>query len=160
MTKTMHLYFEALRRLQEDNPIVVPKGTRISNDSVSLEAARKKGSIKRSRPEFAELIAAIKEAQDPMGDLATKSGEQAPQNVKNSEVYRVKYEMLLAERAGVILEAFRQREEISAMRASLTARATELENYVELTRNLEAELARLQGGKLRSIPHSPANEDE
>lgn len=156
----MHLYFEALRRLQEDNPIVVPKGTKISNDAVSLEAGRKKGSVKRSRPEFAGLIAAIKESQDPVGDFVTKTDEKAPQSVKNSEEYRVKYEMLLAERAGVILEAFRQREEINAMRAALTARSTELANYVSRARSLEAELARLRGGKLRSVSQNAVNEDE
>ena len=156
----MHLYFEALRRLQEDNPIVVPKGTKISNDAVSLEAGRKKGSIKRSRQEFAALIGAIKESQDPVGDLVTKPDEKAPQSFINSEEYRVKYEMLLAERAGVILEAFRQREEINAMRAALTARSTELANYDALARTLEAELARLRGGKLRSVSQNPVIEDE
>lgn len=55
-------YFEALERLVKNKPIRVPTGTRISNDSVSLEAGRGKGSIKRSRPVFARLIAAIEAA--------------------------------------------------------------------------------------------------
>ena len=35
-------YFEALERLKKGKPTNVPKGTRITNDSVSLEAGRKK----------------------------------------------------------------------------------------------------------------------
>lgn len=57
-------YFEALERLVKNKPVRVPAGTRISNDSVSLEAGRGKGSIKRSRPVFARLIAAIEAATE------------------------------------------------------------------------------------------------
>lgn len=52
-------YFEALERLKKGKPTNVPKGTRITNDSVSLEAGRKKGTIKKSRPIFSDLIEAI-----------------------------------------------------------------------------------------------------
>lgn len=58
----MNDYFEALNRLKEGKPNVVDKGTRITNDAVALEAGRGKGSIKKSRPVFTELIAAIDEA--------------------------------------------------------------------------------------------------
>ncbi len=37
-------------------------GATINNDTVALEAGRGKGSIKKSRPEFAKLIAAIDDA--------------------------------------------------------------------------------------------------
>lgn len=59
---TMLEYFEALDRLKRNEPIRVAKGTRISNDSVSLEANRLKGSIKKSRPIFSKLIEAISTA--------------------------------------------------------------------------------------------------
>lgn len=52
-------YYEALDRLKSGRPKIVPKGTRISKDAVSLEAGRKKGTIKKSRAIFAPLIAAI-----------------------------------------------------------------------------------------------------
>lgn len=55
-------YWTALDRLKTGCPDIVPKRTRITNDSVSLEAGRKKGSIKKSRPQFSALIAAIDEA--------------------------------------------------------------------------------------------------
>ena len=52
-------YFEALARLKSNSPIRIPKDSKISNDNVSLEAGRKKGTIKKSRPIFDELITAI-----------------------------------------------------------------------------------------------------
>ena len=52
-------YFEALERLIKNQPINVPVDTKISNDSVALEAKRNKGAIKKSRQIFADLILAI-----------------------------------------------------------------------------------------------------
>lgn len=48
-------YFLALERLKA-------RRAAINNDAVSIEAGRKKGSIKKSRPVFAKLIAAIEAA--------------------------------------------------------------------------------------------------
>ena len=55
-------YFEALQRLQA-------RGAPINNDTVALEAGSGRGSIKKSRPAYAELIAAI--------DVAAKEQAQA-----------------------------------------------------------------------------------
>lgn len=66
-------YFSALERLEADQPIRVPRGSKINYDNVSLEAGRKKGSIKKERPEFDALRVEIKLA----------SARQA----KKSEVY-------------------------------------------------------------------------
>lgn len=43
-------YFEALERLKSGSPINVPKGTKITNDSVALEAGRKKGALRDLGP--------------------------------------------------------------------------------------------------------------
>lgn len=59
MSEMLKDYFEALERLKSGKPVIMPKGTKITNDSVSLEAGRKKGTIKKSRQIFAELIKAI-----------------------------------------------------------------------------------------------------
>ncbi|POF88370.1 hypothetical protein [Pseudomonas putida] len=53
-------YEAALQRLIDNMPERVPAGTKITNDSVALEAGRKKGSIKKKR--FDELIPKIKAA--------------------------------------------------------------------------------------------------
>ena len=55
-------YFEALERLKQGKPLHVSVGTKISNDSVALEAGRNKGAIKKSRSIFADLIVAIEVA--------------------------------------------------------------------------------------------------
>ena len=52
-------YLSALERLKNNTPVVLPKGTRISKDTVALEAGRKRSSIKKSRPQFASLIEEI-----------------------------------------------------------------------------------------------------
>lgn len=58
ISKTVKEYFAALERLKQNKPQVVEKGSQINNDTVALEAGRKRGSI-RNRPGFAELIAEI-----------------------------------------------------------------------------------------------------
>ncbi len=77
-------YYEALERLKNNEPINVPVGTKINNDAVSLEAGRKKGTIKRSREVFTELIEEIKKYNDK---------EKAPkQECKDLiEKYKTKY---------------------------------------------------------------------
>ena len=64
-------YYAALERLKANKPIILPKGSAINNDTVAMEAGRKRGSIKKSR--HAALIEAI--------ELAV---QQAGQNVLSS----------------------------------------------------------------------------
>lgn len=59
MNEILNDYFEALERLKSNNPIHVPKNSKINKDMVALEAGRKRGSIKKSREMFTELIEAI-----------------------------------------------------------------------------------------------------
>ena len=40
-------YYKALDRLIQNKPINVPIGTKINNDTVALEAGRKRGSLKK-----------------------------------------------------------------------------------------------------------------
>ena len=57
-------YWHALERLSQGNPTRVPKNSQINKDTVALEAGRQRGSIKKSRDSFAELIKAIKQCQE------------------------------------------------------------------------------------------------
>ena len=59
INQTIDEYFEALDRLIKNQPINIQKGFKINKDSVALEAGRKRGSIKKSREVFHELIEAI-----------------------------------------------------------------------------------------------------
>jgi hypothetical protein len=63
-TPALNEYYEALARLIANRPKRVAKGIKISNDSVAIEAGRCKGSIKKSRPGFLELIKAIHTARE------------------------------------------------------------------------------------------------
>ncbi len=60
--KSLDKYFDALDRIKNNNPIFVPKGSRINNDSVALEAGKTRGSIKKSRKTFTSLIEEIEKA--------------------------------------------------------------------------------------------------
>lgn len=57
-------YFAALYRLKSNRPFNVKKGTKITKDSVSIEAGRGNGSIKKSRLIFFDLIQAIEIAAE------------------------------------------------------------------------------------------------
>ena len=57
------LTYDALQRLVDGKPKVIAGAYSINNDTVALEAGRKRGTIKKSRPELAELIVAITEAE-------------------------------------------------------------------------------------------------
>lgn len=162
MSEALDLYYQALSRLQEGTSIVLPPGSKISNDAVSLEAGRKKGSIKKSRPGFAELIRAIQKAQGNQRAPAAKiRGEDVQVGALQIDVgrepeahegkYRMMYDALLTERAAVLLEAFKQREAIKSLRATVAAQAVELTDLRAIASALEAELTRLRGGELKSV---------
>ena len=63
MSKALINLNEALNRLIANTPIRAPKSSKINNDTVALEAGLKRGAVKRSRPELAELLDNIKEAE-------------------------------------------------------------------------------------------------
>ena len=61
--KAIDDYYDALQRLINNKPLNIPKDSKINNDTVALEACRKRGSIKRSREGFEQLITDILEAE-------------------------------------------------------------------------------------------------
>jgi hypothetical protein len=74
-------YFAALERLKKARPTIVSKGVKITNDAVALEAGRGKGSIKKSRPAFADLIQAID---------AAAAAQARPKHEQNERLNRAK----------------------------------------------------------------------
>lgn len=113
-------YFDALDRLKAGNPINLPKSYRITNDSVSLEAGRKKGTIKKSRPIFSELIAAIaaaaEEESKPNDDLQSRLQEAKDEIAR----YRSLWEEALAREVSLIKQLWDEREAWSNERLALT----------------------------------------
>lgn len=63
MSKTLKNFYDALQRLIDGKPKVIMGVYSINNDTVALEAGRKRGTIKKSRPELSELLMAIAEAE-------------------------------------------------------------------------------------------------
>ena len=113
-------YFRALERLENNRPECVPKGTKISNDSVSLEAGRKKGSIKKSRAKFKTLIeaidaAALKQTQskEPLEEQLEKAKEEARR-------FRKLWDESLGREVSLVRQLWDERKEWAAEKSALT----------------------------------------
>jgi hypothetical protein len=104
MASALSDYFEALERLKKGQPRVVPKGTKITNAAVSLEAGRGKGTIKKSRPIFADLITAIDAAasERPDPQVALKGRLESAKSAASK--YRGLWEDALAREASLLME--------------------------------------------------------
>jgi len=112
-------YFEALERLKKGKPVNVPKGSRITNDSVSLEAGRKKGTIKKSRPIFSDLMEAIdaaaKAEAEPRDDMRAQLDEAKAEVAR----YRARWEEALAREVSLVKQLWDEREAWAKERAAL-----------------------------------------
>lgn len=106
MTSALDEYRAALRRL-------VDRGEKISNDAVSIEAGRKKGSIKSGRNGFTELIAEIETAI-----LHSKFQTSPVQNGDEKSVSDVqrKLEASLAREVSLLREIRNLRRQLSKLR--------------------------------------------
>ena len=108
-------YYAALERLKANKPIILPKGSAINNDTVALEAGRKRGSIKKSR--HAALIEEIGLAAQQVGQNVlspTQRIEQAKTKTKAVksayEQLEEDYEKLLEKCNSLLLENFELRQ--------------------------------------------------
>jgi len=103
-------YWSALDRLIADSPIRVQKGSPINKDTVALEAGRKRGAIKKSRPANAKLICAIEAAAKPTAQGSAKSTEVALANVREKYLdYRRRYHLALG-REVLLIEKLKKLE--------------------------------------------------
>ncbi|MCU4359319.1 hypothetical protein [Acinetobacter ursingii] len=110
-------YYAALERLKANKPIVLPKGSAINNDTVALEAGRKRGSIKKSR--HAALVQAIELAAQQAGQNVlspTQQIEQAKSRTKavksDYEQLQEDYEILLEKCTSLLMENFELRQKM------------------------------------------------
>lgn len=108
-------YYAALARLKANKPSLLPKGSAINNDTVALEAGRKRGSIKKSR--HIALVEAIELATDEAGQNMPSPAqkiEQAKTKTKavrsDFEQLREDYERLLEKCNSLLLENFELRQ--------------------------------------------------
>ena len=85
-------YYAALERLKANKPIILPKGSAINNDTVALEAGRKRGSIKKSR--HAALVEAIELAAQAAGQNVLSPAQQIEQAKSKTKAVKSDYEQL------------------------------------------------------------------
>jgi uncharacterized protein (DUF3084 family) len=111
-------YYAALERLKANKPTILPKGSAINNDTVALEAGRKRGSIKKSR--HAALIVAIEQAAQEAGQnvlSSTQRIEQAKKRTKAAksdyEQLQEDYEKLLEKCNSLLMENFELRRQVT-----------------------------------------------
>ena len=91
MSKALVNLNEALNRLIANAPIRVPKSSKINNDTVALEAGLKRGAVKRSRPELAELLDNIKEAEAKR--LGKEYSKKNSKTVMQNETLKLKQQL-------------------------------------------------------------------
>lgn len=111
-------YRTALNRLKDGQPKNVPKGTKITNDAVSLEAGRGKGSIKKSRPVFAQLIADI-EAAAAEQSLPKRAVEQQSDRLKSDiKELRAQLDAALSREMSLVYELFELKHALARINGS------------------------------------------
>jgi hypothetical protein len=106
MSDTLNLYFEALERLKKGRPTCVPKGTRITNDAVAIEAGRSKGSIKKSRPVFSALLEAIAQAADEQAKSTDETTAQLISAKAEAKKFRKLWEETLGREVSLLREVY------------------------------------------------------
>ena len=112
-------YYDALERLVNGKAKRLEKSAKINNDNVSLEAGRKKGSIKKSRPVFKDLIKAIRSAKAKNENVS----EQEAFRLAKARDERLKYKTLWEESLGreisLLNENFELKHEIERLKVKL-----------------------------------------
>jgi len=94
--------------------------TKITKDSVSLEAGRKKGTIKKSRPVFCDLIEAIDTAATAEINRVDEMREQLDQAKAETAKYRSLWEEAVAREVSLVKELWDAREAWAKEREAMT----------------------------------------
>lgn len=115
MTDSFLEYYEALERLKKDAPIRVEKGTKITNDAVSLEAGRSKGSIKKSRSIFTDLIVAIQIASEQQRGNVNSHDKKVEKLKSELDQCRKELEAALAREISLLYELYEVKKEINLL---------------------------------------------
>jgi hypothetical protein len=108
----IHDYFEALERLVAGKPRVVAKGAKITNDAVAIEAGRGKGTIKKSRAVFADLIVAIDRAAEAQPKIANPIDARLQKLKHHMEDYRTKWEASVAREVCLLQEIYELKQQL------------------------------------------------
>lgn len=115
MAGALDEYFAALERLKARKPLNVPVGTRITNDAVALEAGRGKGSIKKSRPVFAQLIAAIDQAAEEQAAGTNRVRERLARTKDAAADCRRQLEAALSREVSLLREVYALKRQLAKL---------------------------------------------
>lgn len=115
MSNSITEYFEALERLRTNRSIRMPKNTKITNDSVSVEAGRGKGSIKKSRSTFQELITAIDQAAVEQSKPADVLSEKLEKAKSSATQYREQLDAALAREVSLLRELYAVKKQLAVL---------------------------------------------
>lgn len=108
-------YFAALERLKKGRPTIVSKGMKISNDAVAFEAGRGKGSIKKSRPVFSDLIHAIDEAAADQARPKNEQNERLNRAKMAATEYRQALEASMAREISLLHELYEVKKKLACL---------------------------------------------
>jgi len=108
-------YFAALDRLIKGTSQILPKGTKITNDAVALEAGRGKGSIKKGRATFADLIEAIRAAADEQSKPKNDQKDRLSRAKTTGDHYKRELEAALAREISLLYELFDVKKKLAKL---------------------------------------------
>lgn len=135
MSKAIKNFTDALQRLIDGKPNVIKSKYSINNDTVALEAGRKRGAIKKSRPELATLIISIAEAE------AIRTGQIIVSNTAN--IVDIKLQNALEEIGKLekdLAEIKEKYEQQQVQLAQQIYRNSELNSKLKITKKRESSL--------------------
>jgi hypothetical protein len=115
MSDQLKDYFFALKRLKSNSPNIVPKGTKITNDSVSLEAGKNKGAIKKSRTVFSDLILEIEKAKKEANTPSKVNNETLTFQKNKTSKYKNLLDESLAREVSLIYEIYELKQELAKL---------------------------------------------
>jgi hypothetical protein len=116
MSEALSEYFRALERLKDGRATKVPKGARINNDNVAQEAGRGKGSIKKSRAVFKDLIEAIDIAAAEQSSPERHITRRLEKTRGEAQSYREKWEQALCRELSLLQEVYVLKKELALLR--------------------------------------------
>ena len=111
-------YRTALNRLIDGQPNIVPKGTKITRDAVSLEAGRGKGTIKKSRAVFTDLIAEIAAAAAKQSEPARGTQERTTRLKLQVNDLRSQLDAALSREMSLVYELFEAKNTLAKLTKS------------------------------------------
>lgn len=111
-------YWDALDNIKKGKPVNVPPGGRITNDQVSIEAGRSRGSIKKSRESYQELIAAIESAENDRQQFSNKDEEKYQRRRTEAERFKLLYQQAVAREISLAKENMDLKKELKLLKSN------------------------------------------